>query len=380
MVDILRNGATHEDPRIQIYVDTITATFKGGTSTNGYFFPNIDYRGQPTLGNVTEEYKYPWGFNTTSQLSDLWRAPVVAPAIMKCSEVYFALAEAQLKGLLPAGFNSDPNFYYQKGIDAGIEWAKWFYDLVSPQMSDLLINYLHNTNFGAVGDPWNARTLYVSVFNQGVYKSLDNGKSWINCSKGLKDNRYAWEIRQAGTKIYLLCVRGWRGEDSVDGIIYYSDDKGDNWKEATLPDGVKAPSDLLVDPVNPKRMYLSCWPKHEKNGDICGGLFVTEDGGTTWKQCFDGRVRVFAGAFDPRNTHTVFINTFQSGAYRSDDSGKTWQRILGYRFKWGHCPIPDPNDPDMLFLTTYGVSIYHGPAKGSTNEFGRIENIPDSWW
>ena len=154
LIDILRNGGTHEDPRIQIFADTITATFKGGVSTNGYSFPNIDYRGQPTLGNVTEEYKYPWGFNTVSQLADFWRVPIVAPAIMKCSEVYFALAEAQLRGLLPAGFNTDPNFYYQKGIDAGIDWAKWFYDLAAPQMSDLLINYLHNTDFGAIGDPW----------------------------------------------------------------------------------------------------------------------------------------------------------------------------------------------------------------------------------
>jgi Starch-binding associating with outer membrane len=155
LIDILRNDGINEDPRIGIYADTITATFKGGVSANGYPFPNIDYRGQPTLGNVTEEYKYPWGFNTTSQLSDLWRVPVVAPAIMKCSEVYFSLAEAQLRGLLPAGFNTDPNYYYQKGIDAGIDWAKWFYNLVAPQIPDLMKNYLHYENhYGVIGAQW----------------------------------------------------------------------------------------------------------------------------------------------------------------------------------------------------------------------------------
>ena len=174
LIDILRNDGIHEDPRIGIFADTVTATFKGGTSLNGYPFPNIDYRGQPTLGNVTEEFKYPWGFNTVSQLSDLWRAPVVAPAIMKCSEVYFALAEARLRGLLPAtGFNSDPNFYYQKGIDAGIEWAKWFYSLVAPQIPDLMKNYLHyEGHYGVIGAQWTD----ADVQNYLSYKEIKDAK------------------------------------------------------------------------------------------------------------------------------------------------------------------------------------------------------------
>jgi hypothetical protein len=26
------------------------------------------------------------------------------------------------------------------------------------------------------------------------------------------------------------------------------------------------------------------------------------------------------------------------------------------------------------------MSVFHGPAAGSAEEFGKIENIPDSWW
>lgn len=144
MIDILRNDTINLDPRIQIYADTVLATFKGGTSPNGYFFPDYDYRGSPTLGMVTEQYKYPWGSNTVSRIADFWRAPVISLGVMKCSEVYFALAEAKLAGILPAAFSGTANSYYQKGIDAGIEWAKWFYNLVAPQMGDLMKNYLHN--------------------------------------------------------------------------------------------------------------------------------------------------------------------------------------------------------------------------------------------
>ena len=153
MIDVLKNDGVNLDPRIRIYADTVTATFKGGISPNGYAFPNYDYRGSPTLGNVTAEYKYPWGGNTVSKLADFWRVPVVAPAIIKSSEVYFALAEAKLAGLLPAGFTGTATSYYQKGIDAGIAWAKWFYDLTSPQISALFKTYVHNSTY-AGGTTW----------------------------------------------------------------------------------------------------------------------------------------------------------------------------------------------------------------------------------
>ena len=61
MIDILKNDSLHHDPRIQIYADTVMATYKGGISANGYYFPNYEYRGTPTLGNVDAIYKYPVG-------------------------------------------------------------------------------------------------------------------------------------------------------------------------------------------------------------------------------------------------------------------------------------------------------------------------------
>ncbi|MEA2063345.1 MAG: hypothetical protein U9P14_06585 [Gemmatimonadota bacterium] len=229
--------------------------------------------------------------------------------------------------------------------------------------------------------PKEARTMYVGIFDKGVYKSIDGGSNWIEACSGLGDNRYIWQIRLAGEKLFLLSVRGWKLADVVkDGALYTSDDRAASWKAAPLPQGVNAPSDLLVDPEDPRRMYLSCWPRQVNGQDICGGVFLTGDGGQTWEQVFDERMRVFAAAFDPRSSHTVFINTFQNAAFRSDDRGKTWNRLEGYRFKWGHCPVPDPRNPDMLFLTTYGGSVYYGPARGTAGEFGRIENIPESWW
>jgi hypothetical protein len=153
MIDILKNDSINYDPRIKLYADTVMATFKGGISPHGYYFPPYKYRGSPTLGLVTVDYKYPWGSNTVSAISDFWRVPVIAPALMRSSEVYFSLSEAKLAGILPAGFSGSAEQYYQKGIDASIDWYKWFYDLTAPQMPDLMLDYIHNAAYSP-GEPW----------------------------------------------------------------------------------------------------------------------------------------------------------------------------------------------------------------------------------
>ena len=229
--------------------------------------------------------------------------------------------------------------------------------------------------------PVDSRTLYVSVFDKGVYKSADGGQSWETANVGLGDNLFAWEVRQnSASRLFLLCARGDRDGDRVDGTIYYSDDHAGSWQQLNLPEGVDGPHDLLIDPDNPSIMYVSCWPHREGDRDVGGGVIKTLDGGESWNQVFDERIRVNAAGMEPGNPGTIYINTFQNAAYRSDNGGKKWERIEGYRFKWGQKAVPDVNHPGMIFLTTYGGSVYYGPAAGIQDTTEDIENMPEAWW
>ncbi len=68
---------------------------------------------------------------------------------------------------------------------------------------------------------------------------------------------------------------------------------------------------------------------------------------------------------------------FGTGVWKSTDNGKAWLRIPGYNFKWGHRPVFDPHNEGMLYLTTFGGSVYYGPDVGVP---GHKENFTDRSW
>lgn len=70
---------------------------------------------------------------------------------------------------------------------------------------------------------------------------------------------------------------------------------------------------------------------------------------------------------DPRDSKILYACGFSNTAWRSTDAGQTWSRIKGYNFKWGHRVVPDPEYADKVFITTFGGSVWYGPAAGDPN-------------
>ena len=214
--------------------------------------------------------------------------------------------------------------------------------------------------------PPEARVLYVCGTGRGVFKSTDSGRTWKTANNGLGKNLYSWQttLLPDGT-LYLIVMRALENNGrTIPGELYVSHDAAGTWEKIPLPEGVTGPNDLTFDPTDPKRMYLSCWPLAVNREAKGGGVLRTLDGGATWERIFPEDAHVYALAVDPANHETLIINTFENAAFRSEDGGDSWRRLEGYNFKWGQRPIFDPHNPGMLYLTTFGGSVYHGPAVG----------------
>jgi photosystem II stability/assembly factor-like uncharacterized protein len=204
----------------------------------------------------------------------------------------------------------------------------------------------------------------VAGFGRGVFRSDDGGETWSSKSKGLPEKEpFAWRFATAkdGALYLVVARRSERGEigNEQDGALYRSMDRAETWEKVALPEGVNGPSGIAVDPEDPRRLYLAAWARA---GARNGGIYLSTDRGASWRRVHEADQHVYDVTFDPRRPSVLYACGFTSSAWRSEDRGATWRRIAGYDFKWGHRVVADPVDAGKIYVTTYGGSVWHGPA------------------
>ncbi|QNI36136.1 WD40/YVTN/BNR-like repeat-containing protein [Edaphobacter albus] len=232
------------------------------------------------------------------------------------------------------------------------------------------------------------RTLWAATMGHGIYRSNDDGKTWEAVNNGIvQENALAWRLARAtdGT-LYALIAR--RSEDGSignagDGALYRSTDRGDHWSRVALPQGANAPNGIAIDPENPKRLYLALWARATPDGlrkaeyskqrqgkmprilnGRGGGIAVSSDGGQTWRWVLERDRHIYDVTIDPRDPKILYATGFESSAWISHDRGEHWSRIPGFRFKWGHRVQADPENPGMVFISTFGGGVWHVPVAG----------------
>jgi len=236
--------------------------------------------------------------------------------------------------------------------------------------------------------PPGRRTLWIATMGHGVYRSIDDGYTWLAVNQGMAGpNPLAWRLARAsdGT-LYALIAR--RSEDgsagnSGDGALYRSQDRGDSWSPIALPGGANAPNGMAIDPNDPQRLYLALWARATPNQAVpphttanrsfvplimngeAGGIALSTDAGRTWRWVLQRDRHIYDVTIDPRDPSILYASGFESSAWISRDRGEHWRRIPAYNFKWSHRVLPDPEDPNEVYITTFGGGVWHVPLGAS---------------
>lgn len=213
--------------------------------------------------------------------------------------------------------------------------------------------------------PVNNRTLYCSVWKNGVYKSVDDGKTWTKASEGLGDPKQMYpcriQLHADGTLFVLLTGRKVDGKYITQGPgLYRSTDGAKTWELVNKDTYWFWPKDFTVDPKNSKIIYVGLTSAKEADQ---AGLYRTTDGGKTWDLLFKHGREHFGGYLSPKHPDWIYATLeAENGLWLSKDNGKTFNPIKGMPF--GDCTrvFPDPNNDGAIYVTTFGGSVWHGPA------------------
>ncbi|MEO1729593.1 MAG: glycosyl hydrolase [Pseudomonadota bacterium] len=107
-----------------------------------------------------------------------------------------------------------------------------------------------------------------------------------------------------------------------------------------------------------------------------GGVWKTENAGTTWTSLFEGQGAYSIGtvALDPSDPSRVYVGTgennggrhigFGDGIYRSNDGGKTWKNLGLKKSEHISKIIVHPEDPDTIWVASQGPLWSPGGERG----------------
>lgn len=214
-----------------------------------------------------------------------------------------------------------------------------------------------------------ARTLYVGVFDHGVFRSTDGGTTWESRSEGLGSdaNRRVCRVHlhPDGTLFALVTARRRDGRFQPDGVgLYRSRDGGGRWECVTTGEGFLWPKDVTVDPDDSDTIYLgNC----DANRDGRGGLWRTTNGGRTWKRLAREGSQHFGAYLHPRHEGWIYMTLTEgapgAGLWLSKDGGRSFRALEGLPFRNVQRVHFPPGDANRIYVTTFGGSVWRGPEE-----------------
>ena len=221
-------------------------------------------------------------------------------------------------------------------------------------------------------------------FGDGVYKSIDAGKTWKNV--GLKKSEHIAKIiidPNNSDNIYVAS-QGPLWNSGGERGLYNSNDGGKNWKRILFVSDDTGISDVVMDHENSDIMYASTYQRRRHFGIIIaggpeGGIFKSVDRGTTWKRLNNGLPGGDVGriglAISPQKSNVIYAlvtakeNT--KGFYRSEDYGETWKKMSDYQVVDSQYYVeifPDPHQFDKV----YSVDMRSYVTENGGKTFERI--------
>lgn len=235
-----------------------------------------------------------------------------------------------------------------KSIDAGRTWLTVNKGLKTPKDKQIISLTI---------DPMNPKVLYAGTNTAKIYRSLNEGNSWQLVNKGIQPGTvfstqiFSIQIDPTNSsKLYTATSTG----------IYQSKDSGDNWDRIGHRDtGLENTFNrgIAINHTDPRILYVASQK----------GVFKSTNEGKDWLAMGPEKAYLLCLVIHPQNPNLIYSGT-NKGLLISSDGGKSWREGILKSEITGNLPsvkslIINPSHPQEIYAAT-GVGIYHSSDGG----------------
>ena len=190
------------------------------------------------------------------------------------------------------------------------------------------------------GEGWAIRD--ADLMGDGVYKSIDSGTTWTHMGLVETGRIGRIVIHPTNPDIVYVCALGRTTGPQDEHGVYRTLDGGKTWKLVLGLGGNFGCSGLTIDVKNPKVLFAGMWhvtmhtyAMYSGTTDPKDGVWVTRDGGETWKQALDsglpkppiGKIDVAVAPTNSNRVYALIQTADQGSVWRSDDAGVKWKVV-----------------------------------------------------